>query len=116
MKLFGISNCDTVRKARKYLAAHACEVEFIDFRKTPLNPDIIQQWLTHSDWPTLVNKRSTSWRALDETQKELLNSTTPSAEAIALLITEPTLIKRPVLQTEQGILFGFDPVQYQQHI
>lgn len=116
MNLYGISNCDTVRKARKYLESQQVDFDFIDFRKDGLHKETIQQWLANADFSQLVNKRSTSWRALDEQQKTLLTAETASDAAISLLIEQPTLIKRPVLQQDDIVLFGFKETDYQQII
>lgn len=116
MKVFGISNCDTVRKARKYLQAHDCGFEFIDFRKDGLNIVTVQEWLQYVDLSQIVNKRSTPWRGLDEQQKTLLTAESASDAAMELLIAEPTLIKRPVLQTKDAVILGFKEAEYKQFV
>lgn len=114
MELFGISNCDTVRKARNYLDAQQCDYQFIDFRKDGLQIAHLQKWLERSSLSEIVNKRSTSWRALQEQEKTLLSSNEATPAALQLLISQPTLIKRPVLQTADKLLFGFNQAEYQQ--
>ncbi|NCN42990.1 MAG: arsenate reductase [Piscirickettsiaceae bacterium CG_4_9_14_3_um_filter_43_564] len=109
MILYGIPNCDTVRKARKFLESHQIDFQFQDFRKRPLTIDTLQAWLKHHPMSVIVNKRSTAWKQLDEPQQTaLMNSQQP-----ALLIENPTLIKRPVLQTAQQVLFGFNTKEYE---
>jgi len=116
MKIYGISNCDTVRKARKFLENKQCDFEFIDFRKDGLSIETVQEWLKFADFSVVVNKRSTSWRGLDDSQKALLSFDTATDDALALLVEQPTLIKRPVLQTGDTVLFGFKEAEYQQII
>lgn len=109
MILYGIPNCDTVRKARKWLESNQVDFQFQDFRKNPLTIDTIQAWLKHHPMGVIVNKRSSGWKQLTETQQaELMN-----AEQLTLLIDMPTLIKRPVLQTKQQVLFGFNVKEYE---
>jgi len=112
MILFGISNCDTVRKAKKYLESQSLSFEFHDFRKNGLDAETVTHWLNKVDSKSLVNKRSTSWRALDDSQKALLSSDQLSAEAVQILLAQPTLIKRPVLQTDNQVLLGFKEADY----
>lgn len=116
MILFGISNCDTVRKARKFLENQPIEFTFHDFRKDGLQSSDIENWLAFVSFDDIVNKRSTSWRALEETQKTLLSAQTPTTEALNLLCANPTLIKRPVLQGQDKVLLGFKEADYQQCI
>lgn len=107
IKLYGIKNCDTVRKARKWLEQHNIDHEFSDFRETPLQTPQLQHWLkTVGD--SLLNKRSTTWKQLSESQKSLSNEAT----IISLLAEHPTLIKRPVLETRQSVAVGFSADQY----
>lgn len=109
MILYGIPNCDTVRKARKFLESNQIDFQFQDFRKTPLTIDTLQAWLKHQPMNVIVNKRSTGWKQLDETQQTALMN----AQQLALLIDIPTLIKRPVLQTKNQVLFGFNVKEYE---
>lgn len=113
MILYGIPNCDTVRKARKFLENHQIPYQFHDFKKEGITLERLQSWLTQHPITTLVNKRSTSWRQLSEQQKEALMS----HNDLSILIEHPTLIKRPVLETENTsqppLLIGFDETAYQ---
>ena len=108
MILYGIKNCDTVRKARRWCDANDIEITFHDFRADGLNEDTIQGWLNAVSWEALLNKRSTSWRQLDDPRKEQLNQ----ANAIALMLDNPTLIKRPVLDDGTVCLVGFKEADY----
>ena len=107
--LHGIKNCDTVRKARRWLDQHAIDYTFRDFRATAPALTEIQSWLEQCDWQTLLNKRSTTWKGLSETQRATV---TDAASAAELLAANPTLIKRPVLLTDTALLVGFKPEHY----
>lgn len=107
--LYGISNCDTVKKARAWLQEQGIEYQFHDFRKDGLNQQLLTQWLKTTDWETLLNKRGTTWRQLPDADKAA-----PTAESVlTLFLDHPTLIKRPVLATNDQLLIGFKPDQYQ---
>ncbi len=108
--LYGIPNCDTVRKARKWLAAHDIDYRFHDFRKDGLSEAKLKSWVEALGWEPLLNKRGQSWRKLPETAKTDLDET----RAIRLMLAEPTLIKRPVLEHAGQVRVGFDEPQYAQ--
>ncbi len=107
--LYGIKNCDTVKKARKWLESNDVNYQFHDFRVDGLTAEMIEQWFTTVGWEKLLNKRSTTWRQLDDAQKENINE----QSAASLLLNNPTLIKRPVLDNEITILVGFSEESYQ---
>ena len=109
MKMYGIPNCDTVRKARKFLEGNGTEYEFHDFKKQGLSIEIIQSWLSSQPIDVIVNKRSTSWKQLSDEQKQNLMDQTD----LTPLTEMPTLIKRPVLETTSEFLFGFKIDEYQ---
>lgn len=113
MILYGIPNCDTVRKARKHLEQNNLPYQFHDFKKEGVTLERLQTWLQQHPITTLVNKRSSTWRQLSETQKEALIS----HGDLSILIESPTLIKRPVLQTENTLnpqtIIGFKESEYQ---
>ncbi len=108
-KLYGISNCDTVRKARKWLEAKRIDCDFTDYRKQPLTPEQLQAWCEHLGWQSLLNRRSTSWRQLDEAERVDLDAD----KAIKLMLIHPTLIKRPLLEWDNGLLLGFKAAEYE---
>jgi arsenate reductase len=108
MILFGIKNCDTVKKARRWLADNKLEFQFHDFRQDGLDRETIEQWLKSVDWEILLNKRGTTWRKLDDPRKDQLDQ----AVAIELMLENPTLIKRPVLIAEQTCVVGFKEADY----
>ena len=106
--LYGIKNCDTVKKARKWLKDHAIEYVFHDFRQDGLEPARLYQWSQAVGWETLLNRRGTTWRQLNEAEREHLDET----HALALMHDLPTLIKRPVLELDDKVEVGFQPDIY----
>lgn len=107
--LYGIPNCDTVKKAQKWLTKNNINYTFHDYRKDGLDEALIKELLTNLTWTDLLNKRSTSFRALSTEQKELLNEDT----VVPLFIEFPTLIKRPLLVNNKSQLLGFKSEAYQ---
>ena len=112
MILYGIPNCDTVRKARKFLDENKIAYDFHDFKKQGLTLETIQNWLQSQPIEILVNKRSTSWKQLNDQQKQALLS----GDDLTVLTEMPTLIKRPVLESETSLLIGFKEEEYQKLI
>jgi len=110
MIIYGIKNCDTVKKARKWLETNQIEHEFHDFRVDGLTKAKLESWLEKAEWKKVLNTRSTSWRKLDDDQKQNICSNS----ALELMLDNPTLIKRPVLEHTDGLLIGFKEEQYQQ--
>lgn len=110
MKMYGIPNCDTVRKARKFLENQNIEFEFHDFKKQGLSEETIKTWLETQPIEVLVNKRSTSWKQLTDEQKTNLMD----KQELGVLTQMPTLIKRPVLETNNNLVVGFKEAQYQE--
>ena len=107
--LYGIKNCDTVKKARQWLDSNAIDYRFRDFRSDGLTQELIQYWIEKSGWKTLLNQRSTSWRQLSDEQKSDLSED----KAIQLMLEIPTLIKRPILDTGSRVIVGFKAEDYQ---
>ncbi len=107
--LYGIKNCDTIKKARKWLDQNGIDYRFHDYREDGLTTELLKNFLARSDWQTLLNQHSTSWRQLDTGQKSDLNED----KALKLMLETPTLIKRPVLYTEDNLIVGFKAEQYQ---
>ena len=109
--LYGITNCDTVRKARRWLEAHGVEYRFHDFRKEAPTREQIARWLQAVGEAVLVNRRGQTWRRLPESQR---NGLTPD-QVPDLLLELPTLIKRPVVELPDGrIEVGFSEARYQE--
>ena len=103
--VFGISNCDTVRKTRKWLEANTMAYRFHDFRKDGLDVRLAQLLLEQFGTDRLINRRGTTWRQLSETDKSKAEQ---QDTAITLIQTNPALIKRPVIQHENSWLLGFN--------
>ena len=110
--LYGIKNCDTIKKARKWLDQNDIDYQFHDYRSDGLDTDLLQQFETQLGWEVLVNKRSTSWRQLSGEQKSNLTRD----KALQLLLQHPTLIKRPILVSEDKTLIGFSASSYQNEL
>lgn len=106
--LYGIKNCDTVKKAREWLTKNKVDYHFHDFRGDGLSEDKVSNWITDIGIETLVNKRSTTWKELDETTKANFNE----QNAVAIIIKNPTLIKRPLLDTGTQKYVGFKDADY----
>ncbi len=107
--LYGIKNCDTVKKARTWLDQHQVNYRFHDFRADGLDEATIRNWVETLGLDTLVNKRSTTWKELDDQVKHDFNE----RNAVAIIAAHPTLIKRPLLETGSHRLVGFKDADYQ---
>lgn len=105
MIIYGISNCDTCRKALKWLDESGRDYRWHDLRRDGLDETTLGRWVESAGHERLVNRRSTTWRSLDESDRARLAE---PAEALALLLRHPTLVKRPVFETEGRVLVGFD--------
>lgn len=108
--IYGIPNCDTVKKARNWLAEHGIAAEFVDFKKVPPAPELIEAWLGDIDVAVLLNKRGTTWRKLDEVQQARAAT---REGAVALMAAQPSLIKRPVLSQNGRFYAGFQAALYE---
>ena len=105
--VYGIANCDTVKKARQWLDAHQLPHQFHDFKKLGVPQEALQAWLASCGWETLLNRRGTTWRQLDPAVQAAV---TDASSAAALMQTQPSVIKRPVVRWgAQDISVGFDP-------
>ncbi len=108
--LYGIPNCDTVKKARTWLDQAGLSYQFHDFKKAGLDEATVTRWLQQQSWETLVNKKGTTWRGLPDEQKAAV---TDAASATALMLQATSVIKRPVLCTTDTVLVGFDAALYE---
>lgn len=112
IKLYGIPNCSTVKKARDWLAAHNIAVEFHDFKKLGLDDTTAHNWLQQRDWSELINRKGLTWRGVTEEQKVLIQD---NASAQALMKDKTSVIKRPILEQDGKLLcVGFDATTYAQ--
>jgi Spx/MgsR family transcriptional regulator len=107
--IYGIRQCDTCRKALKWLDREGVSHRVHDLRQDGLDARLVSDWLASEFAARLVNRRSTTWRTLDEQQKA-----SEGDALVKLLLEHPTLIKRPVVVTEQIVAVGFSPAQWQQ--
>ena len=106
MKVYGIPNCDTVKRARAWLAEHGVAHGLHDFKKQGLPKDRLQDWLQAVGWQTLLNRRGTSWRQLDAAAQAAV---VDAGSAAAVMRLTPSVIKRPVVEWPDGrISVGFD--------
>lgn len=108
--LYGIKNCDTVRKAMKWLQANNIHFNYHDFRVDGISQEKINEWLKVLGNEKVVNKRSTAWKTLSQVQKEHVMG----EDAADILTQIPTLIKRPVLEHKSDVLLGFKDSDYQE--
>ena len=109
--LFGIPNCDTVKRARAWLGARGIDYTFHDFRMHGVPEAALDAWLQAPGWETVVNRRGTTWRQLDEATRA---GVVDAASARAVLLANPSLIKRPVVQWQSGAdaTVGFDEARW----
>ncbi|PID50218.1 MAG: ArsC family reductase [Proteobacteria bacterium] len=107
--LYGISNCDTVRKARAWLEERGIPYTFHDFRKDGLNPVQLRAWVAELGWEALINKRGRTWRQLPERTRNHMDETL----ALAVMEEQPAIIKRPVLDLGTRRMLGFSADTYQ---
>ncbi len=110
IKLYGIPNCDTVKKARAWLVGQGIDHTFHDFRKDGLSEARLQAWGQQAHWKELLNTRGTTWRKLPDNDRATVSD---AQSAQALMLAYPSLIKRPVVETSSGLLIGFDPTTWQ---
>ena len=110
MKLYGIPNCSTVKKARSWLESHGVPYEFHDFKKQGIDAATLENWLTQIPWEKLVNRAGMTWRNLDEASKAAVAD---DATAIRLMMDKSSVIKRPVLVRDGRVFcLGFDETTY----
>jgi len=110
MKLYGISSCNSVKKARHWLSEHHIGIEFHDFKKHGLDPACVQSWLKQTGWSKLVNRSGLTWRGLTDKQKLLICD---DASALQLMLEKTSVIKRPLLEQNGKLLhIGFDEAAY----
>ena len=110
MTLYGIPNCTTVKKARAWLAGHAHEAAFHDFKKQGVDATWLREVIRQTGWQALLNTRGTTWRKLTDAERAAADQ---EAGAIALMISHPSVIKRPVLERDGQYHLGFAEDQYE---
>jgi len=108
LTVYGIKSCDTCRKARKYLAENDIEFRFHDVRDDGLDIQMLERWGDRIDWQKLLNRQSLTWRKIPEVDREDMSK----ERAFALMLDQPTLVKRPVLESEQFMAVGFSEKRF----
>ena len=108
IKIYGIRNCGTMKKAFAWLDAHGLAYDFHDYKKAGVTEASLNNWCRARGWETVLNRAGTTFRGLPETDKQDLDE----ARAIALMRANPSMIKRPVLETGETIEIGFSPERY----
>jgi len=106
--VFGIKSCDTCRRAKKYLDEHNIEYRFHDLREDGLDIQMLERWTQRIGWARLLNKQSLTWRKIPEVDR---NDMTHD-KALAAMIDNPTLVKRPVLESDKFIAVGFSEKRF----
>lgn len=106
--LYGIPNCDTMKKARKWLTDNGIEYEFHDYKKAGIDEATLRTWIDQVGWEVLLNRRGMMWRKVPQDVKDNINE----SSAISLMLETPSIIKRPVLRTGSELHVGFKPDQY----
>jgi Spx/MgsR family transcriptional regulator len=107
--IYGIKACDTMKKARTWLDEHGVKYEFHDYKVSGIDREHLEAWCKKAGWETLLNRAGTTFRKLPEDRKVDLNE----RKAIALMLEQPSMIKRPVLEKGARLLVGFKPAEYQ---
>jgi arsenate reductase (glutaredoxin) len=108
--VYGIPNCDTVKKARAWLTEHGVEHHFHDFKKHGVPEAELDRWLAAVGWESVINRKGTTWRQLEEAMRA---GVTDAASARAVALANPSVIKRPVVQWTDGVTVGFDAAAWQ---
>lgn len=106
--LYGIPNCDTVKKARNWLAAHGVAHDFHDYKKSGIDRARLQGWVDTLSWDRLLNRAGTTFRKLSDAERADIDE----AKAIGLMLAHPSLIKRPVVEHDGGLVVGFKPEEW----
>ena len=107
--MYGIPNCDTIKSARAWLDAHGVAFDFHDYKKAGIDRARLESWVAELGWEVLLNRAGTTFRKLPETERSDLDA----GKAIALMLAQPSMIKRPVLDTGDRRIVGFKPEIYE---
>ena len=110
--IYGIKNCDTMKKARTWLDSHGVAYEFHDYKTAGIAKDKLKQWADELGWETLLNRAGTTFRKLPDKEKDGITET----KAIKLMLAQPSMIKRPVLDLGGKLLVGFKPDIYAKEV
>ena len=110
--VYGIKNCDTMKKAMNWLSEQGVAYEFIDYKKAGVAESQLPDWMARADWKVLLNTRGLMWKKLSEAERADVDE----AKALQLMAQYPSLIKRPVLDTGKTLLVGFSPETYTEQL
>ncbi len=108
IKLYGIPNCDTMKKARAWLTEHAIDYAFHDYKKAGIDEATLRGWIADVGWQPLLNTRGMMWRKVPQEAKDRIDE----ASAVQLMLDTPSIIKRPVMDTGKSLHVGFKPELY----
>ncbi|MES9923409.1 MAG: ArsC family reductase [Candidatus Thiodiazotropha endolucinida] len=108
VKLYGIPNCDTMKKARRWLDEHGIAYQFHDYKKVGVDEKLLRLWVDRVGWEALLNRRGMMWRRLDDSVKAEINE----ENAIRVMLETPSIIKRPVLEADKTLNVGFTEEAY----
>ena len=106
--MYGIRNCDTIKKARSWLDAHDVEYDFHDYKSAGIDRERLERWCKELGWEVLLNRAGSTFRKLPDADKKVSDT----RKAIALMLAQPSMIKRPVLELGGRLLVGFKPELY----
>ncbi len=109
--IYGIKACDTMKKARAWLETRGLACEFHDYKQSGIERALLERWVKEAGWEIVLNRAGTTFRNLPEADKQGLDA----AKAIALMLAQPSMIKRPVLATGKRLIVGFKPEIYSRH-
>lgn len=107
--MYGIPNCDTIKKARGWFSSRNQDYLFHNYKKQGIDKERLQDWLAQFGWNQLINKRGTTWRKLDEDTKSNMNDST----ALAVMLDNTSIIKRPIVEFNGQVIIGFDESSYE---
>lgn len=107
--MYGIKNCDTIKKARNWLDNERVAYSFHDYKVSGVDKDRLEEWVMEHGWETILNRSGTSFKALDAGDKAHIDAD----KAIALMMANPSMIKRPILDTGKGTIVGFKATTYE---
>jgi len=110
MTLYGIANCDTMKKARAWLDGHGIVYVFHDYKRAGLDESLVRAWADELGWEALLNRKGTTWRRLPESEREGIDA----ESAVRLMAQNPSLVRRPVLDTGAARHVGFSEAQYRE--
>lgn len=110
--MYGIPNCDTIKKARRWLDSHNVEYTFHDYKKSGVPDKKLKKWEESVGWETLLNRRGTTWRKLDDKIKNNISA----KSALKVMLDNPSAIKRPILESGKKLLVGFNEKDYEEII